>query len=200
MDIGVLGGTYDPIHNGHLAMAEAARARLGLVEVRFVLAGQPWLRPEPPVAPVEHRVEMVRLAIVGRLYFKLSTMEVVRVGPSYSVDTITELKRERQEDELFFIIGSDSLAELSRWKEPARLVSLCRMAVIPRPGYPIPDLGVLEASIPGITQRVVLFDRPLIDISATVIRRRAALGLSLGGLVPEAVESYIRKHKLYFKF
>lgn len=198
MNIGVLGGTFDPIHIGHLILAEEVRARLNLAEILFVPAGQPWLKADSPISPAEHRVEMVRLAIADKPYFKLSTMEIERVGPTYTVDTIAELKAQLgTEDELFFIMGWDNLAELPRWRQPSRLLTMCRLVAVPRPGYPLPDLKALEASIPGLSQRVTLMDKPEVDISASVIRDRVTQGLSIRHLVPESIDAYIRQHKIY---
>jgi len=198
MNIGVLGGTFDPIHKGHLLLAEEVRARLNLVEVLFVPAGQPWLKVDSLISPAEHRVEMVRLAIADKPYFKLSTMEIERAGPTYTVDTIAELKaRLGTANELFFILGWDNLAELPQWRQPSRLISMCRLVAVPRPGYPLPDLKALEASIPGLSQRVTLMGKPEVDISATEIRDRVARGLSIRHFVPRPVGEYIRQHKLY---
>jgi nicotinate-nucleotide adenylyltransferase len=198
MNIGVMGGTFDPIHIGHLIVAEAVRARLNLAEILFVPAGQPWLKVDSPISPAEHRVEMVRLALADKPYFKLSTMEIERAGPTYTVDTIAELKAQLgAEDELFFILGWDNLAELPRWRQPSRLIQMCRLVAVPRPGSPRPDLKALEAIIPGLSQRVALMDKPEIDISASAIRNRVAQGLSIHHLVPEPVGRYIKEHKLY---
>ena len=198
MNIGVLGGTFDPVHIGHLILAEEVRARLSLAEILFVPTGQPWLKVDSPISPAEHRVEMVRLAIADKAYCKLSTMEIERAGPTYTVDTIAELKAQlRARDELFFILGWDNLAQLSQWREPSRLIKMCRLVVVPRPDYPLPDLKALEVSIPGLSQRVMLMDKPEIDISASAIRDRVAQGLSIHHLVPEPVDEYIRQHKLY---
>ncbi len=198
MNIGVLGGTFDPIHIGHFILAEEVRTRLNLAEILFVPAGQPWLKVDSPISPAEHRVEMVRLAIADKPYFKLSTMEIERAGPTYTVDTLAELKaRLKAGDELFFILGWDNLAELPRWWQPSRLIEMCRLVAVPRPDYPLPDLKALEANIPGLSQRVILMDKPAIDISAFVIRNRVAQGLSIHHLVPEPVDEYIRQHKLY---
>ncbi len=198
MNIGVLGGTFDPIHIGHLILAEEVRARLNLAEILFVPAGQPWLKVDSPISPAEHRVEMVRLAIADKPYFKLSTMEIERAGLTYTVDTIAELKAQLgAEDELFFILGWDNLAELPRWWQPSRLIEMCRLVAVPRPDYPLPDLKALEAIIPGLSQRVTLMDKPEIDISASAIRNRVAQGLSIHHLVPEPVDEYIRQYKLY---
>ena len=198
MKIGVLGGTFDPIHMGHLIIAEEARESLNLSEILLVLAGQPLLKPARPVTPAEHRLQMLRLAIGDKPYFKVSALEVERPGPSYTVDTIAELRDQYgSEDEIFFILGWDSLAQLPEWREPSRLIELCYLVAVPRPGYPRPGLEALEAGIPGISQRVVFLGKPEIDISASAIRELAARGLSLRQLVPEPVEDYIRQHKLY---
>ncbi len=194
----MLGGTFDPIHMGHLIVAEETKLRLNLAEILFVPAGLPWLRVNSPISAAEHRVQMVRLAIGDKPYFKLSTIEVKRGGPSYTVDTIAELKgRLGVRDELFFILGWDSLAELPEWREPSRLIKMCHLVAVPRVGYSLPDLNGLEAAIPGLAQRVILFDTPEIDISASVIRQRVAQGLPIDHLVPEPVDRYIREQGLY---
>lgn len=198
MNIGVLGGTFDPIHVGHLLVAEEARARLNLTETLFVPAGQPWLKADNLILPAEHRVEMVRLAIADKPYFKLSTMEIERAGPTYTVDTMAELQAQLGAgDELFFILGWDNLIQLPQWREPSRLIKMCRLLVVPRVGYPDPDLDSLEAAIPGLSQRVILLDQPQRDINASEIRHRVARGLSIHQLVPEPVDRYIKEHKLY---
>ena len=198
MNVGVLGGTFDPIHNGHIMVAEETRARLDLSEVLFVPAGWPWLKENNLISAAEHRVRMVRLAIAGQPYFKVSTMEIDRTGPSYTVDTIAELSAQLGDgDELFFILGWDNLAQLPRWRETSRLIEMCRLVAVPRPGYSLPDLDSLEAAIPGLSRRLLLQDKPKIDVDATEIRKRVARGSSVANLVPEPVEEYIRQHKLY---
>ena len=198
MNIGVIGGTFDPIHNGHLMIAEEARTRLNLAEVLFIPAGQPWLKTDRPISEAEHRVQMVRLATADRPYFRLSTIEIERGGPSYTVDTLTELQAQlRAEDKLFLILGWDSLAELVQWLEPSRLVKMCYLAVVPRLGYPRPNLKALNRAIPGLSRRVTLMEGPQIDVSASEIRDRVARGLSIRHLVPEPVNRYIKEHKLY---
>ena len=198
MNIGVLGGTFDPVHNGHLIVAEEVKTRLNLVEIIFVPAGQPWLKAAKPISPAEHRLQMLRLAIADKPYFKLSTIEIERTGPSYTIDTITELRDKfGSEDELFFILGWDSLAELPQWREPSRLIKMCYLVAVPRPGYPRPKLKTLEVIIRGLSQRVMLMKKPEIDISASAIRERVARGLSIRHLVPEPVNRYIKEHGLY---
>ena len=198
MNIGVLGGTFDPVHQGHIKVAEEVRTQLNLGATLFVPAGQPWLKMDIPISPAEHRVDMVRLALADRPYFKLSTIEIERDGPSYTVETIAELKSQLGDgDELFFILGWDSLAELPQWKEPGQLAEMCHLAAVPRPGYQRPSLKSLEAAIPGISKRVMFMDNPEIDVSASAIRERVARGLSVRHLVPEPVNRYIKEHKLY---
>ncbi|MFC1862264.1 nicotinate-nucleotide adenylyltransferase [Chloroflexota bacterium] len=200
MNIGVMGGTFDPIHKGHIIVAEEVRARLNLAEVLFIPAGQPWLKADRPISPAEHRLQMVSLTIADKPYFKLATLEIERAGPSYTIDTITELQVQLGAgDELFFILSRDSLSQLSRWRDASRLITMCHLVAVPRPGYPLPALDSLEASIPGLSRRLVILDKPEIDISATEIRERVARGLSISHLVHEPVEAYIRQHKLYLK-
>jgi nicotinate-nucleotide adenylyltransferase len=200
MNIGVLGGTFDPIHSGHLIIAEEARLKLELTRIIFVPAGQPWLKTNREITQSVHRVEMVRRAIAGNAHFELSTIEVDRPGPSYSVDTVSILKKQLGgRAKIFFLIGWDSLAELPEWHEPARLIQLCRLVAVVRPGFSRPDLKALESSAPGIAHSVVWLDIPPIDISSSEIRDRVAQGLSIHGIVPEQIERYIKENKLYRK-
>jgi nicotinate-nucleotide adenylyltransferase len=200
MKIGILGGTFDPIHKGHLAIAEEAKTYLGLTEVLFLPAGQPWMKSESRISLACHRIEMIRLAIEGRPCFKLSTIEIESKGPSYSVDTIAKLKaRLGESSELYFILGWDSLAQLPLWKEPSRLIEMCFLVAAPRPGYAHPDMKTLEAEIPGLSKRVILMDKPSVDIDATYIRSRVARGLSIKQHVPEEVGKYIKENGLYQK-
>ncbi|MFH1663014.1 MAG: nicotinate-nucleotide adenylyltransferase [Chloroflexota bacterium] len=198
MKTGILGGTFDPAHIGHIAVAGAVKDELGLAEVVFIPAGKPWFKADALVLSAEHRLNMVRLAIAGEPCFRVSAMEIERAGLTYSVDTVAELKKEmKDDDELFFIIGWENLIELPRWHQPQRLVSLCRLVAVPRVGFPVPDLASIEASIPGISKRVIILDEPQVDISSSVIRQRVRQGLSISHLVPEAVEKYIKEHGLY---
>jgi nicotinate-nucleotide adenylyltransferase len=198
MKIGVLGGTFDPIHVGHLRVAEEVTASLTLDEVIFMPAGQPWLKVNNAISPAEHRLEIMRLALAGRDNFKLSTMEIERPGPTYTVDTMAELGRQLgSEDELFFILGWDNLTQLPQWHEPSRLIELCQLVAVPRVDFPPPDLKSLEAAIPGLSQRVILLNAPRIDVNASEIRRMVREGLSIRNLVPEVVEEYIKRNKLY---
>ena len=196
MNIGVLGGTFDPIHIGHRIIAEEARIRLGLAEVLFVPAGQPWLKQDRDITPAMHRVEMVRRGIGDNPHFKLSTLEVDRSGPSYTVDTLEALQdRLSSETSLFFILGRDTLAEVPLWKEPRKVIQLCRLVVPPRLGSR--DLRHLEEAIPGLLERVIQLDMPVIGISSSEIRQRVARGLSIRYLVPPEVEEYVTEQRIY---
>jgi nicotinate-nucleotide adenylyltransferase len=198
MNIGVLGGTFDPIHSGHIIIAEKARLELGLARVLFVPAGQPWLKTERKITPVAHRVEMVRRAIAANSYFELSTVEIDRPGPSLSVETVDILQQQLGAGaKLFFLVGWDSLAELPEWMEPDRLIQLCKLVAVTRPGFSRPDLKAMESLVPGVTQSVVWLDILPVDISSTDIRNRVARGLSIHGLVPDEAEAYIKEHRLY---
>lgn len=198
MDIGVLGGTFDPVHLGHLVVAGEVRDKLGLDEIIFVPAGQPWLKADRPVSPAAHRLEMVSLAIADNPHFKISHIDIDRPGPTYTVDTIDRLKGEiGVEARIYFLMGSDALVDLPRWKEPSRLIRMCRLVAFNRPGSVLPSLGWLESVVPGLSQSITFVEVSQLDISATEIRQRAAHGGSLQGLVPLAVERYILEQGLY---
>jgi nicotinate-nucleotide adenylyltransferase len=196
VNVGVLGGTFDPIHIGHLVIAEEARTKLGLSEVLFVPAGQPWLKQDRDITPAVHRVEMVRRAIADNPQFKLCTLEVDRPGPSYTVDTLTMLQNQLgSKASLFFILGRDTLAELPLWKEPQEVMQLCKLVVPPRIGAR--DLRHLEKAIPGLLDKVIQLDMPVIGISSSEIRQRIARGLPIRYLVPPEVEEYITEQRIY---
>ena len=196
MNIGILGGTFDPIHIGHLVVAEEARIKVGLGEVLFLPAGQPVFKPDRNITASDHRVEMVRRAIADNPHFKLCTLEVERPGPSYTVDTLTMLREQLgSEASLFFILGRDTLAELPSWKEPKKLVQLCRLVVAPRLGAR--DLQHLETEIPGLLDKVIQLDMPVIGIGSSGIRQRIDQGLPIRYLVPGEVEKYIAEQKIY---
>jgi nicotinate-nucleotide adenylyltransferase len=200
MKIGVLGGTFDPVHNGHLAIAEEARSYLNLNEVIFLPAGQPWMKSDRSISPARHRTAMLALALQSRPYFKSSTIEIEHQGPSYSVNSIAELKAQAVEPtDWYFILGWDNLAKIPQWKEPAKLIEMCFLAAVPRPGYERPNMKKLEAALPGISKKVILMDKPRLEISATDIRNKVAQGLPISGLVPQVVEEYIKENGLYRK-
>lgn len=192
MRIGVLGGTFDPIHLGHMILAETARTSLALEKVIFVPAGDPWRKAGRTIAPAEHRLEMTRLAIADNADFELDDSEVRRDGPSYTVETLAGLKeRLPGGTELFFLLGEDALADLPYWRDPAGIAALARIAVAPREGTARPT------ALPFPEDRLVAIDMPYVSISSTWLRERVGKGLGLRYLVPEGVEAYIRDNGLY---
>ncbi len=198
MKVGMLGGTFDPVHIGHLIIAEEVREKLGLEAVVFLPAGQPWIKADRTIASGEHRLQMLKLALGSNPFFKLSTLELERKGSTYSVDTISILREELGPGvQLYFIVGYDALRQLPQWKDPTGLIQMCQMVGVKRPGCSELDLPALEAVVPGISHRLTLLDVPQIGIGSSEIRERVARGLSIRYLVPEAVEEYIRNYGLY---
>jgi nicotinate-nucleotide adenylyltransferase len=196
-----MGGTFDPIHVAHLAAAEEAREALGLERILFIPNETPPFKLEGAAANGQDRLAMVRLAIAGNPAFEASDMELQRGGVSYTADTMETLAdAERQagrEPDLTLILSAETLHDLPGWHEPARLLAACRIAVLPRAGYPAPDPEWLRAQLPGAEQRVDLLDGPRLEISSTAIRERVAAGRSIRYLVPPVVERYIADHDLY---
>jgi nicotinate-nucleotide adenylyltransferase len=195
---GLLGGTFDPVHTGHLILAQDVLWRLGLDEVWFVPTGEPWMKRGEPLTAKEHRRAMVELAIADNPRFHLSTVELDRPGDTYTVDTLEELRGgEMGDGELLFIMGVDTLHTLHRWKAPGRILELARLVVALRPGHGSVDLTELEAVDPTVGERVMTLQMPLIEISGTELRRRASAGEPLRYLVPAAVGEYIEQKGLY---
>jgi nicotinate-nucleotide adenylyltransferase len=199
--VGIVGGTFDPIHLGHLAMAEDAREQLGLAGVVFIPAAQAPLRPDPAHASPVDRARMVELAIAGNRFFSVDRIECERPGPSFTVDTLEVLAaRERDaghEPEFWFVLSAEQLARLPQWRSPDRLLELCRLAVVPRPGTETPDRAWFEARFPGRGDRVRYLSGALLAVSGTDVRRRLRAGRSVRYLVPDAVIAYIKDHGLY---
>jgi nicotinate-nucleotide adenylyltransferase len=194
--LGILGGTFDPLHHGHLVLAENSRVQLCLDRVLFVLAGRPPHKPNRPITPVDDRVAMVQAAIADNPAFLLSRVDLDRPGPQYTVDTLGLLQEEYPNADLFFLLGGDSLAEFPIWRDPAGIVRQARLAVMRRPGYR-PDWAALERAVPGIRDRLVWLDTLCLDIAASDLRERVRNGMPIRYLVPPVVEAYIRDHRLY---
>ena len=199
--IGVLGGTFDPFHLGHLALARAARDLLGLERVLVMPAAAPPHKPGRPISPAAVRLALVEAGIAGEPRLEASELELERAGPSYTVDTLAALAgRERaagREPDLTVILSAESFAGLPSWREPERLLDLARVAVAPRAGHEPPDPAWLAERFPGREDRIVLIDGPRIAVSASDVRRRAAAGEALNGLVPPAVARAIAANRLY---
>lgn len=198
----MLGGSFDPIHMAHLIMAESAREALSLDKVLFIPVREQPLKRDRQVTSAEHRTTMVELAIAGNPYFELSRVDVERPSPSYTVDTLRQLREqlgdpgEGGEVEMWFIIGADSLVTLPRWRDPAGILAQARLAVVRRPGI-TPDLTHLESLMPRLPAHIDWVDAPLIDIAATDLRRRIAEGRSIRYRVPDAVVEYIEREGVY---
>ncbi len=190
--LGVLGGTFDPLHHGHLVVSEAVREALGLLEIVFIPSAVPPHKPPGAVTDARHRLAMVELATAGNPAFLVSDVELRRGGPSYTITTVREL-REAGVPALYFILGADSLQDLPHWREPEAVVQECQVVVVGRPGCDVGAAGLP----PALAARLRFLEAPLIDISATDIRARVASGRSIRHLVPDAVEQYIGKHRLY---
>jgi nicotinate-nucleotide adenylyltransferase len=192
--IGVMGGTFDPIHLGHLVAAEEARWQFDLDRVVFVPAGQPWQKPVG-VTPAEDRYQMTVLATASNPAFTVSRLEIDHPGPTYSIDTLRRLRAGQADDtRLFFITGADAVLQILTWKEPDQVLAQAEFIAATRPGF---DLDRLVSQVPGAAGRVHRMEIPALAISASDIRGRAARGAPIQYLVPDGVAHYIHKHGLY---
>ncbi len=197
--LGVFGGTFDPIHNAHLAIAEEARETLGLQSVVFVPASAPPHKSDRDVTPAEHRLAMVEAAIAGNPRFGCTRAELDRPGLSYTVDTLEGYHGRGAAGLLWFILSADALAGFPTWKDPDRILDIARLAVMPRGGEPVIDERWVTAHFPGREDRIRFLPGPRLPISGSVIRRRVAAGRSIRYLVPDAVARYIAEHRLYLE-
>ena len=199
--LGVFGGTFDPIHLAHLAVAQEAAETLGLERVLFVPAGQPPHKPDREITPAGHRLAMVELAVAGNERFAVERLELERPGPSYTVDTLEALRAGRPGSdapaELSLILSADAFLGLMTWREPRRILQLARVVVAPRDGYPEAGPAFLASHLPDLADRATFLDGPRLRLSASELRARAAAGRSLRYLVPDAVAAYIGDHGLY---
>ena len=194
MRVGILGGTFDPVHMAHLRLAESAREAIDLDEVLFVPAGDPWRKGERRITAAEHRLAMLELAVAGNNDFAVSEIELRRNGPTYTADTLEEVAGERLDDEFWFIVGTDALTDMRHWHEPERIVAHATLAVAARAGEVVDPAAL---GVPLLEGRVVTFAMERLDVSSTDIRARVAAGRSIRYLVPAEVERYIAAHQLY---
>ena len=198
MRTGIFGGTFDPIHNGHLAVAEYVRTEMSLDQVLFVPAGRPWFKEGQTVTDAMHRLEMTRLGVADNPRFAVSDTEVRRDGPTYTFDTLVELRREKGKGvEFYLILGIDALNELHRWRKPCDVLDMAAIVGVTRPGSEAVDRAALDSIREDASGEVVIVDGPRIHISAADIRRRMSEGLSVRGIIPQAVEDYAKRHVLY---
>ena len=198
VNVGIFGGTFDPIHLGHLMAAEHARERLGLEEVLFLPTGQPYLKMDRPITAGHHRMAMVELAVGTNPYFRASDMEIKRPGLTYTIDTLVELRGELGPGvEIYVVLGLDSLREFHRWRQPRCILDMSTVVGVARPGSSTLGWRELDRACPGASSSIVLLDGPIIGVSGTELRRRVSKGLSIKYQVPEAVEAYVHEHGLY---
>lgn len=188
--VGVMGGTFDPIHHGHLVAASEVASRFSLDEVVFVPTGTPWQKHADEVSAAEHRYLMTVIATASNPRFTVSRADLDRGGPTYTVDTLTDLKADYPDDELYFITGADALAAIMSWKDADKLFDLARLIGVTRPGYQLKD-----PHLPGVA--VTLIEVPAMAISSTDCRARVSRGEPVWYLVPDGVVQYISKHRLY---
>lgn len=195
--IGILGGTFDPIHEGHLLIAESARVCLHLDKVIFIPAGRPWLKSDRRVTSPGHRLAMVELATRDNPHFEVSDIEIERPGPTYTVDTLSELRQSMAEGtELYLILGMDSIRELGHWHRPDLIFEMCMVVAVSRPGVADVSIQDIERDFPSSTGRLKMIGGPMVDTSATEIRSHAGGNTPLYG-IPDSVRDYIREHALY---
>ena len=193
--LGVMGGTFDPIHYGHLVTAEEALVQFGLDSVLFVPTGLPWMKEHKVVSPAEDRYLMTVIATASNPLFDVSRMEVDRDGPTYTVDTLRRLKElYGAQTELFFITGADAIEEILAWKDHEELFGLARFIAATRPGY---DIAAFVGQEPEGPPQITVMNIPALAISSTDIRARVAAGRPIRYLVPEGVKSYVEKAGIY---
>ena len=194
--LGVLGGTFDPPHKGHLALARVAQNALALTQMLFVPAADPPHKRGHAKTPAAARLGMLRSALQGEAGYRLSMLDMDRPGPHFAVDTLRLLREEHPDAAVWFVMGADSLRDLPDWHCPQALIELCRLAVVPRAGVAVrPDMH--ESRIPGLAQRVDMIDCPPFPHASREIAARLRAGEDPGGLVPRAVLQYIAEHGLY---
>lgn len=187
--LGIMGGTFDPIHHGHLVAASEVAAEFDLDEVVFVPTGQPWQKSDKQVSPAEHRYLMTVVATASNPRFTVSRVDIDRPGNTYTVDTLRDIRARRPDSELFFITGADALGQILTWKDVEELWDLAHFVGVTRPGYQLEDYGLSED--------ISLMEIPAMAISSTDCRRRVERGRPVWYLVPDGVVQYINKHHLY---
>ncbi|MBC7965160.1 MAG: nicotinate-nucleotide adenylyltransferase [Fuerstia sp.] len=198
MRLGIFGGTFDPVHYGHLLLAETCREQLKLDEVRFVPAAAPPHKVHHHITDGHARADMLSLAVSGYPEFVVDRRELKRKGPSFTVDTLAEFAAELPEAELYFLVGADSLRDLLAWREPERITRLATLVACNRPGLPeLQRAQVVEWVGPEIADRILTIQMPGTDISASEMRDRVRNEKSLRFLTPRAVETYVFEHGLY---
>ena len=188
--VGVMGGTFDPIHNGHLVAASEVQQKFNLDEVIFVPTGEPWMKLESDVTEGEHRYLMTVIATAANPRFTVSRVDIDRVGPTYTVDTLRDIHEARPDADLFFISGADAIAQIVEWKDVDQVWPLAHFVAVSRPGHQLTISGLPEQGVSSL-------EVPALAISSTDCRRRVSRGFPVWYLVPDGVVQYISKHHLY---
>lgn len=194
MKTGLFGGTFDPVHNGHIAVAQMVCSNVDLDEIIFVPAGKPRLKPREPLATGDMRMDMVNLAVAPYSMFRTTDMEINRQGTTYTIDTIEMLSINR---EIFLILGTDALNQIGSWMKPGRILEVCKLVAVERLGVDNLDEKEIEKVTLGASRQITVLRGDLPEISSTLVRQRVKDGLSIQGLVPADVEKYILDRGLY---
>ncbi len=201
MRLGIFGGTFDPVHFGHLALAEECLAAANLDELLLVPAASPPHKGGKKLSRFDQRKEMLELAIAGNEKFKVEPMEADRPGPSFTIDTLLEIQKRKPDDELFLIIGGDSALEFSTWKDPAKIASLATIIVRIRPGFSMPTeqefISQLGKELGVVPKVIFVAGPPYLDVSSSLLKERVSNNKSVRYLLPRAAEVYIQQKKLY---
>ncbi|MCL1918296.1 MAG: nicotinate-nucleotide adenylyltransferase [Peptococcaceae bacterium] len=196
--LGIMGGTFDPIHFGHLVAAETARVAFNLEKVLFIPTGQPPHKVDHKVTGAWERYEMVKMAIEANDSFRILSLELEREGPSYTIDTLRELRGILPDPDFYFITGADALRSMLGWREPEEIIKLTKVISASRPGYPLQDLfDLIDRSVPQFRDRIFQLKIPALAISSTDIRTRVKEGLSIRYLIPDNVKNYIKERGFY---
>ena len=196
--IGILGGTFDPIHYGHIALGKKVASTLKLKRILFMPAGNPWMKSDKSVSSAHHRLKMLELGIAGIEEFSFSDMEIKRSGPTYTYETILDLTKDKPETKtIYLILGWDAIKEFHRWKNSDRLLKLVRIVAVARPGYEEFSTQYQENKDIRVFDEAVVIDKSISGITSTIIRERIKLKQSINNLVPKDVEEYILEHGLY---
>ncbi|MBN2090059.1 nicotinate-nucleotide adenylyltransferase [candidate division KSB1 bacterium] len=193
MKLGIYGGTFDPIHTGHLILAESVRSQLKLDKILFIPAAIPPHKTESKITSPEIRYEMLQLAVADNPYFQVSSLEIQRTGVSYTINTIKTIHEQMQlqREELYFILGADNILGFPTWHKPDEILELCHIVVLPRPEIDLKNIH------PMLQNKIIIVKTPIIEISSSVIRQLSKQGRSIRYLVPESIFQYLQRNQLY---
>ena len=195
--IGIFGGTFDPVHYGHLLLAETCREQLNLDSVVLLPAGSPPHKSDSDISPASHRLEMLKLAVSGCPEFQIDERELKREGPSYTVLTLQELSSEQPDSTLYFLMGADSLRDIPGWKDPQQILQLATVVAVNRPGIPLPETAEVRIWAGDLADSIQVIQTLGTDLSSSTLRSQVAANLSIRFMTPRAVGVYIEQHELY---